>query len=592
MHPQSAMSDVNTFGQALVEYISRSANVSRLHRALYETTSYSNWQNGSFDRLIKTTAEFYNMLVAGEGHDPNYAFGRAIQVCCEAAMAVAVSRSPLIQQLMPEEVTIYNQASGVAKAAQEDMERFAAATAQPAYNSGRSSLYARSSTPTVAPGYQPTYQPQGTHMAPTTAPIVTRRPIGNFTPGYTGQPQAPAATKTASQNRAELYRKAKQPEPVIASNNTNPRYERSRDALPPAVVTTVPDDVLIDALSIKEMSKMKYDTHRLAPITVAKVTDRTQRNLDDFLGVLASETRVVADHSTLSSDEVTNNVIGLSDTFAACGLDMAILKAKGMLRNALLTSERTIVEFEYTNVRSIYYGDANVIAAAIVGCPQITRLRDCRSYESAHEVFADYITNRPTSKDVYSVPDRIMAEINTRLTEAVNRTLMFALAVDISIDDFAQDWPDLIKMLNDKYTDFEDDLNCNVSQVIDRCISVGMLDTTSDDFVKLDQFMDGALSDSICVMDTTAVTLLPLMSTELDLAVTKSYSLVSYKTLPRLYDALNGIMERLEFSHMFYSRIYMATEDGVLIEVIQTTIPCDEDVDERTKLAIRVVDRS
>lgn len=587
MHPQQPMSNQQLFGNALVEYINRTGGMSRLHRVLFDTMSYSGWNNNEFYKLIGSTSEFYEYLVNVDRMAPDFAIGKAVEVCCAAAMAVAVSRTPLVNVMDYNEGRLYNDSMATLKRADEAMNAYSAQVQQPAYQPGRAAMYARSNVAPTQPAYA--------NQMPTSQPTVTRRPVpGNFTPSY----QQPNRQNTADVQRNELYRSAKPSKPISTMpqvplgsvDNRNPRYDRSRDAIPPAVSVPVTDDDIKDAARTTEIQKMKYENHRLAPVTVAKVTDRTANNLDEFLGVLANNERF--DITAAGPDTEQNldqYVIGLPDTFAAVGLDMAILKAKGILGDTIRTAKNVIMEFEYTNISTLYYTTEAEISAAIVNCPMIGRIAKAKDYAEAHAVMKDYLANRPASKDLYSIADRIMAEINNRLTEAVNRNMAFVLAVGERIDDFAADWDDLLALLNKNYVDFEDDLRTNVKQVIERCCMVGVLDSSSNDFADINQFMHGALADSICVMDLTSVTLLPLMSTELDLAVSDDMSLVSIEKLPELHKALEGVVERLEFSYMYYRRIYLVTEDGVLIEIIPTMIPTGNDIG--TKFAIRLVDR-
>ena len=586
--------DYTMFGNALADYISRAAGSDGLYQIALQEFAVGGWGNDSFQKLVRSTVEFYEYLVAAKQYDPNYAFDRAIMNCAKAGLAGSIFRQGLVDQLHPQAIPAYNEAVGVMRAIDEDITAWHAqmnqALAQPAGQMGRSHLYATASrTPVVTPALRPQH-------APTTAPLHRQVPTpAANTPGVTGgwgynrdairgpavQPVATTGQR-ADEARQRVYG-TKAPaavQPMVTKTN----------AIPPAQVEPV-SLTLPTARSAKEIAKMKYETHRLTALSAPTATARNVRKLDEFMGPLLTDSRVRLVDMTEEDTELPT-IVTPDDVFAAFGIDMAILKARGLVGDKL--NDEQVLEFDFYNVRPIHHTSPSLIAVAEINVPHILQLREAETFDDAFKIMNDYVKNRPVQDSAYSIADRIINEMNNRLTEAVNRLLAFTLAVPERIDDFSVDYADLLKLLYKDYDDFEHLLKDHAAVIIQRCTKVGAVDVDSPDFSDLNDFTRGELGLTISSIEQMSITMLPMMSCEMDLAIGSDFTYIVPAHFPKLYSVLDVLESRLEWGHYNYDRIYVVFEDGVKLEVVYTEIPVDDkkpELKDYYKVAVRKVMR-
>ena len=123
---------------------------------------------------------------------------------------------------------------------------------------------------------------------------------------------------------------------------------------------------------------------------------------------------------------------------------------------------------------------------------------------------------------------------------------------------------------------------------------VGAVDVDSPDFSDLNDFTRGELGLTISSIEQMSITMLPMMSCEMDLAIGSDFTYIVPAHFPKLYSVLDVLESRLEWGHYNYDRIYVVFEDGVKLEVVYTEIPVDDkkpELKDYYKVAVRKVMR-
>lgn len=572
--------DSQPFLDALVDYIRQGAAANGLYKIAADELSGYNWSNDAMIKLVNSTVEFYEYLTTVRNYSGQQAFSIAIENCSKAGMAASIIRQGLHNRLTPEYIPMFNDAAETLADIDRDIQQWKQNYNRAVVSGGRAHLYASSNH----------IPPAVTHAPPTAVHNryhsgLNQQPTSKVA-GVTGgwgfrrdainQPNSttPSYNTPVVDNRQKIYDAAPANYPV-----------QSPAAIPPAHVKPV-DCSIPTAKSTKESLNMNYETHRLTAISQTTSTSRQARNLDEFMGSLTSNIRTRQDELTEDTDAPL--VISPNEYFAAFGTDMAIFKASGLVASG---GTQQILEFEYLNVKPVYQASGSAIAAAEVNVPHLTKIRQATCFHEAFKILNDYVTNRPVQDKTYSIADRIINEVNNRITEAVNRLLAFSLYVTERIDDFAMDWGDLYAMLTEHYCDFDELLTTPASAILQRCTRVAGVDVDSEEFSDLNTITNGALSVAVASIEHVSVTLMPMMACELNMAIGVDFTYIVPTEFPKMYRVLDAIEGRLESKHYYYDRIYVIFEDGVKLEVVYTDIPVD-DSDENTgpnKIAIRKV---
>lgn len=201
----------------------------------------------------------------------------------------------------------------------------------------------------------------------------------------------------------------------------------------------------------------------------------------------------------------------------------------------------------------------------------IETLRETRGWEALWKAFTDM-------KSDMSV--QLWTRINVRLTELVNRVLSFNLSlVDLSIDSFAGDLPELVTVLKDSYGDvifnaFKRNENYLIHSVFELVAEDDAVDELEHLFIPQED--PNAEKDPTKfkpvfthLIKAASFTFLNCLSHELRVELTyKEGTLLTQSLTPVLYDIAKGIItETNDIEDTTFAHHYIQTLDGKILEI-------------------------
>lgn len=328
-----------------------------------------------------------------------------------------------------------------------------------------------------------------------------------------------------------------------------------------------PDNTAYEVIKSFAEVGMEYANHELDPVVQDKnfndslfATRRKSANWSAFEDV--KNAKAIVNDQERKVDLPIESAVILHERHVAASLEQAIAIAKMKLENKKIKlGDNSPFEFSYRKVFPFYVEEKYLEVMEEMKC----KFKEVVGFSEAY-VFLNTHINR--------IPIEIWKYLNDSMTKAINHELNVGVGVSIEIDNFHEDFQDLVKSLNKREEGVRNAFFINEADVV-----LSIFRNINGESLKQYITLSGGVIEEnselkhIVFFQDFFIVNVPWLSSAMDIAFRERAGAVMESYFPELFNALKHVVDKSK--SMTIRNRQIITADGVIINVDEANFSKD-----------------